>query len=511
MGWRSGGWKGAEVTAPDTALMDDDTLWVLDALPSSSEEDSDSGSDAEPEPEPEPEPAGRVLWLVGPAAGRRALTLGPGDGLAAVLAASRRVGVEPHDACVWLLDADSGEPRQVALVGRPSERLRVVGSAPLATLEGLGDTLHVLPRGHAPPAAPPRRECRICAGEADTPLISPCGCRGTVGWVHSGCLQQWRRANTLQSRYCSVCGQEYNCIREVGFLDYLAAQWESRSRSPLRAVAAAAAAFCEHCVQQRCGRHLACVLTRVVVCLALLASCAVLGRLVAGIVSETVNALLVFDSMLDELFLPDMLLALMHRAFPPLLYELPRGVVTASAPAGVAVSPVSAVAAPAEERAATGVLAPLQHTPGGHVAQQARNNSGIAMSWEDTILSVLTWCVLVSLSRQQQQEAGSRHLARLQAVLHLPLTLLSDCLTLVMLAFPSRVATVHFLALVMPMGLYASRRLLCVSTTATALRCPSLSLTGATATLAGTPCRCWTWRVSRSIFELVEAWAKTWW
>jgi hypothetical protein len=177
----------------------------------------------------------------------------------------------------------------------------------------------------------------------------------------------------------------------------------------------------------------------------------------------------------------------------------------------VAVSPVSAVAAPAEERAATGVLAPLQHTPGGLDAQQARNNSGITMSWEDTILSVLTWCVLVSLSRQQQQEAGSRHLARLQAVLHLPLTLLSDCLTLVMLAFPSRVATVHFLALVMPMGLYASRRLLCVSTTATALRCPSLSLTGATATLAGTPCRCWTWRVSRSIFELVEAWAKTWW
>ena len=32
----------------------------------------------------------------------------------------------------------------IALVGRPSERLRVVGSAPLSTLEGLGDTLHVL-------------------------------------------------------------------------------------------------------------------------------------------------------------------------------------------------------------------------------------------------------------------------------------------------------------------------------------------------------------------------------
>ena len=40
------------------------------------------------------------------------------------------------------------------------------------------------------------KTCRICLGdeeeeEADNPLIAPCKCTGTMGYLHKDCLREW--------------------------------------------------------------------------------------------------------------------------------------------------------------------------------------------------------------------------------------------------------------------------------------------------------------------------------
>lgn len=33
-------------------------------------------------------------------------------------------------------------------------------------------------------------ECRICL-QAGTDLVSPCACKGSLGWTHTACLLEW--------------------------------------------------------------------------------------------------------------------------------------------------------------------------------------------------------------------------------------------------------------------------------------------------------------------------------
>jgi hypothetical protein len=58
-------------------------------------------------------------------------------------------------------------------------------------------------------------ECRFChEGEgtgghdlAPDHLIGPCECRGSVMWVHRGCLDRWRAVSTNSSSFsrCDLC------------------------------------------------------------------------------------------------------------------------------------------------------------------------------------------------------------------------------------------------------------------------------------------------------------------
>ena len=54
--------------------------------------------------------------------------------------------------------------------------------------------------------------CRICMDGVEEeenmgPLISPCMCRGSMSYVHSGCLNRWRMAsaNPNSSTHCDSC------------------------------------------------------------------------------------------------------------------------------------------------------------------------------------------------------------------------------------------------------------------------------------------------------------------
>lgn len=75
------------------------------------------------------------------------------------------------------------------------------------------DEAEMQPKGHV---------CRICwdAGSASNPLISPCGCKGTLEFIHGPCLAAWRQqcravGNTQHADHCAVCKERYTVQPEV--------------------------------------------------------------------------------------------------------------------------------------------------------------------------------------------------------------------------------------------------------------------------------------------------------
>ncbi|KAL1432499.1 hypothetical protein MTO96_013254 [Rhipicephalus appendiculatus] len=74
--------------------------------------------------------------------------------------------------------------------------------------------------------------CRIChEGDQDEPLVSPCSCSGTMGFVHVSCLEHW--LNNQNVDFCEVCGQRFPMAaqprRVLRFF-----HWVSQSDGPLQ-------------------------------------------------------------------------------------------------------------------------------------------------------------------------------------------------------------------------------------------------------------------------------------
>lgn len=63
------------------------------------------------------------------------------------------------------------------------------------------------------PAAAAPRQCRFCLEPTNTaadPLIEPCPCRGSVQFVHMGCLRRWAAQNpAANAKVCSICGDAF--------------------------------------------------------------------------------------------------------------------------------------------------------------------------------------------------------------------------------------------------------------------------------------------------------------
>ncbi|KIY50547.1 hypothetical protein FISHEDRAFT_38881 [Fistulina hepatica ATCC 64428] len=63
-------------------------------------------------------------------------------------------------------------------------------------------------------------QCRICLDGADADpalgrLIRPCRCKGSMSYVHLGCLERWRLSSTDRSAFykCQQCGYHYRYSR----------------------------------------------------------------------------------------------------------------------------------------------------------------------------------------------------------------------------------------------------------------------------------------------------------
>ena len=50
------------------------------------------------------------------------------------------------------------------------------------------------------------KTCRLCWGdEDDGPLVQPCACRGTAKFIHSHCLEEWRRTSPKEDAAYRCC------------------------------------------------------------------------------------------------------------------------------------------------------------------------------------------------------------------------------------------------------------------------------------------------------------------
>lgn len=54
------------------------------------------------------------------------------------------------------------------------------------------------------------QSCRICRGEAtpEDPLFYPCKCRGSIKYIHQGCLEEWLKHSGREPS-CDICHQTY--------------------------------------------------------------------------------------------------------------------------------------------------------------------------------------------------------------------------------------------------------------------------------------------------------------
>ncbi|WIA21204.1 hypothetical protein OEZ85_000452 [Tetradesmus obliquus] len=93
--------------------------------------------------------------------------------------------------------------------------------------------------------------CRICFEDAKpSELISPCKCKGTLKWVHQGCLHRWQ-ANVARlggkrderATVCGVCRSAYTSLPPQAALHVARKLWAA-SRGLLGAALISLAALC---------------------------------------------------------------------------------------------------------------------------------------------------------------------------------------------------------------------------------------------------------------------------
>ena len=173
-------------------------------------------------------------------------------------------------------------------------------------------------------------ECRICRdGEESGPLIAPCACTGTIKYCHLDCLLQWLiHSHTERLRNqprCGVCQQPFR-LRTRGPLVYLV----HRLRNP-EVITSALCDLADHIFQRRCS-HLHCHCVRVLSVLAILQACLWQAQVLLLMLYCCLRALLMLDTALDELLVPEALLPMLHAVLPPICEVRYRALALAGVP-----------------------------------------------------------------------------------------------------------------------------------------------------------------------------------
>jgi hypothetical protein len=221
------------------------------------------------------------------------------------------------------------------------------------------------------------------------------------------------------------------------------------------------------------------MLTRIVSALVLLLVCAVIGRLVTSVTSEFVHCVLVMDEVLDRVFLPPRLVEMMSAAFPPMPYVLSSATAVSSGPGGMiaaaqtqsqlelpavpsmqAGASVLSSATAVKDFCAQFILLLMDSSIEVHIQWLQWSVLSLSMGWEDMIVGVLAWTVVLSCARRagDSTSASGQWLRALLPWLQSPITLLSDMANLVHALFPSLLAVAHGLVFLLPTCIYLLRR-----------------------------------------------------
>jgi len=172
------------------------------------------------------------------------------------------------------------------------------------------------------PAADDFPECRICRDVASVgaALITPCGCRGSVAFVHSSCLLRWLKFShgaALHGRpFCTVCQQPFR-FRAPGLLSYILTRpaWV-RPRATARLLCASGARGCTHLLNEPDCGHLECLAMRYVVALAALQLSLWEGQMALIALFGLARDALSLDRALDDLLVPPQLQPLLRAIIP---------------------------------------------------------------------------------------------------------------------------------------------------------------------------------------------------
>jgi hypothetical protein len=164
-------------------------------------------------------------------------------------------------------------------------------------------------------------ECRICrdVAQADAPLITPCGCRGSLAFVHSKCLLHWLKVShgaALRGRpWCTVCQQQFR-FRAPGLASYLIGRPSWRPHAMARWLHRTAARSYRHLLHDASCGHPECLAMRWAIALAALQLSLWEGQMLLILSWGFIRDALSLDRALDEIIVPQPLQPLLRSVMP---------------------------------------------------------------------------------------------------------------------------------------------------------------------------------------------------
>ena len=361
--------------------------------------------------------------------------------------------------------------------------------------------------------------CRICHAEDGGRLLSPCGCAGSMRYVHARCLRAWRLANLSQAFACGVCGERYRPANGAGadtgataapgvagyvmhhFQRLVLPRWTGlrprrppgtprrRARQLPAAHPAAHPAAAEpppahfrslrsewrrvfkrvyrHVIHDGCAAHCCCIQLRLALCFACGFVHLVLGRLCVLLMMQLLLVLLRVDAAVDGLLLPAKVVALLDQLFVPLN-------VTCGAEPYLSYRPPAALdqgsrgwwapaPAPPVGAAAPGALGAAQEAAAAFLVRVLGTRWSLFLSFglsggvDDLVVMVFTLCFNLHLARILAADRGAAFPHELARALVQPL---ADALRFLALVFFNADLFIYLCFVLIPAAAYAARRVL---------------------------------------------------
>jgi hypothetical protein len=176
--------------------------------------------------------------------------------------------------------------------------------------------------------------CRICheGAAANSPLLQPCACSGSIANIHSDCLMAWMRHTPQleQTPHCDLCHSRLRGLCVPSTWTYLIAnippflrgvasgQWHAPAAAHIFGDVVLASAPYEDAVAAAhvCEDHITCILLRLAAKCLTFYACMKLGRILIGWVARIVVLVLLLECSVDQAIFPESLVMAVNDYMP---------------------------------------------------------------------------------------------------------------------------------------------------------------------------------------------------